>query len=274
MTQKSQSRIIRTFVYSAALVSALVTVGITAYILVRGLPNLEPSIFSVKYTSENASLFPALVNTITVVILTLLLSLPVGIGAAIYLTEYAKNKSPSVKIFRMAAETLSGIPSIVYGLFGYLFFVTALGWGYSLFAGCATLSIMILPVIIRTSEEALLAVPVSYREASFGLGAGKLRTVFKCVLPSAANGIVSGIVLGSGRVVGETAALIYTAGNVASVPKSLTGSGRTLAVHLYALWNEGLSTNQAYATAVILLLVAALVNAASGAVEKGIKKEK
>ena len=175
-------------------------------------------------------------------------------------------------MIRITAETLTGIPSIVYGLFGLLLFVTALKWQFSLLAGCCTLAIMILPVIMRTSEEALLSVPMTYREASFGLGAGKLRTVFKTVLPVAIPGIVNGIVLSVGRIIGETAALLYTAGTVAHIPNNLMGSGRTLAVHLYSLWCEGLRTEQAYATAVVLVLFVVVLNVISGKIEKTMTK--
>ena len=187
--------------------------------------------------------------------ISLLLAVPFGIGSAIYLVEYAKKGNKLVKVIRVTAETLTGIPSIVYGLFGMLFFVTALKWKFSILAGAFTLAIMILPVILRTTEEALLSVPDSYREGSFGLGAGKLRTIFKIVLPAAVPGILSGVILATGRIVGETAALIYTAGSVAKIPSSVFSSGRTLAVHMYLLANEGLHVNQAYATAVILLIL-------------------
>jgi len=197
---------------------------------------------------------------------------PFGIFAAIYLVEYAKKGSKLVKIIRITTETLQGIPSIIFGLFGLLFFSTALHWGYSLLAGAMTLVIMILPLIIRTTEEALMGVPDAYREASFGLGAGKLRTVFKVVLPSAIPGILSGVVLATGRIVGETAALIYTAGSVAKVPSSLMGSGRTLAVHMYVLSSEGLYMDQAYATAVILLIFVLVLNGVSGLCAKHLSK--
>ena len=207
-----------------------------------------------------------------VLVVSLVMAVPVGVGAAIYLAEYAKTGNIFVRIIRITAETLTGIPSIVYGLFGLLFFVTALKWQFSLLSGCCTLAIMILPVIMRTSEEALLCVPVTYREASFGLGAGKLRTVFKTVLPVAIPGIVNGIVLSVGRIIGETAALLYTAGTVAHIPINLMGSGRTLAVHLYSLWCEGLRTEQAYATAVVLLLFVILLNFISGKIETAMTK--
>ena len=198
--------------------------------------------------------------------------MPFGIFSAIFLVEYAGRGNKFVEIIRLTTETLSGIPSIVYGLFGMLFFVTACGWGFSLLAGAFTLSIMILPLIMRTTEEALKSVPDSFREGSFGLGAGKLRTVFRIVLPSAVPGILAGIILAVGRIVGETAALIYTAGTVADVPNGVMGSGRTLAVHMYNLASEGLYMDQAYATAVILLLLVVGINTLSGAVARRLTK--
>jgi len=269
-SQKGISIALHTLVTGAAVCTTLIIVGIVLYILCKGIPHLSLNLFKLKYTSENASLFPALINTLTITLITLLITIPIGVGAAIYLAEYAHRGSRLVKIIRITTETLAGIPSIVYGLFGFLFFVTTLHWGYSLIAGCCTLAIMILPVIMRTTEEALLSVSDTYREASFGLGAGKVRTIFKVVLPSAIPGIVAGIVLGMGRIVGETAALIYTAGTVAQIPPSLMGSGRTLSVHLYALWCEGLATGQSYATAVILLLMVFLLNTVSTVLEKTI----
>ena len=272
-SQGIQSAALKALVYACASVTAAVILGIVCYVLWMGAPNLSPALFARKYTSENASLFPALVNTLTVVATSLLLSTPAGVGAAIYLAEYARRGNRFVRIIRITAETLSGIPSIVYGLFGLLFFVTALHWQFSLLAGSCTLAIMILPVIMRTTEEALIAVPDAYREASFALGAGKLRTVFRVVLPSAVPGIVNGIVLGTGRVVGETAALIYTAGTVAQIPATLMGSGRTLAVHLYSLWSEGLRTEQAYAAAVVLLALVIILNGISAQIERSIKRK-
>ena len=197
---------------------------------------------------------------------------PLGILAAVYLVEYAKKGNKLVSVVRVTAETLTGIPSIVYGLFGMLFFVTALQWGYSMLAGAFTLAIMVLPVIMRTTEEALLAVPDMYREASFGLGAGRLRTIFVVILPSAVPGILSGVILAIGRIVGETAALMYTAGTVAEMPKSVMSSTRTLSVHMYTLASEGLHIDAAYATAVVLLVVVLFINWVSGRVAKMIKK--
>jgi phosphate transport system permease protein len=258
------------------LLACIITLSVLAfligYILIKGVPNLKPSLFAWEYTSENVSLMPAMVNTLIMTALALVIAVPLGVGAAIWLVEYARRGSRLVKVVRLMAETLSGIPSIVYGLFGMLFFVTALKWKYSMLAGGFTVAIMILPLIIRTTEEALRSVPDSYREGSFGLGAGRLRTVWRIVLPAAMPGILSGVILAIGRVVGETAALIYTAGTVAEIPKSLMRSGRTLAVHMYVLSSEGLHINEAYGTAVVLLVVVAGINALSAFVAKKLAK--
>jgi len=205
-------------------------------------------------------------------ILSLLIAVPFGIFSAIFLVEYSGKGNKFLEVIRLTTETLSGIPSIVYGLFGMLFFVNTLDWGFSILAGAFTLSIMILPLIMRTTEEALKSVPDSYREGSFGLGAGKLRTVFRIVLPSAVPGILAGVILAIGRIVGETAALIYTAGSVAQIPKSVMGSGRTLAVHMYHLSSEGLYMDQAYATAVILLVLVVGINTLSGMIARKLTK--
>jgi phosphate transport system permease protein len=260
-------------VMAATIITFLALVFLVGYILVKGIPNMNLGLFEFKYTSENASLMPALINTLIMTALALLIAVPIGIFSAIYLVEYAKRGNKLVAIIQTTAETLAGIPSIVYGLFGLLFFVTALGWGYSMLAGAFTLAIMILPLIMRTTEEALKSVPDTYREGSFGLGAGKLRTVFKIVLPTAVPGILAGIILATGRIVGETAALIYTAGTVADIPKNLMSSGRTLSVHMYNLASEGLYMDQAYATAVVLLIIVVVINTISSKIAKRITKE-
>lgn len=254
--------------------SAVITVStiifIVVYILANGIPNLKPELFELKYNTDNLSMLPAIINTLYLTALTLLISVPVGVFSAVFLVEYAKKDSIFVKIIRVTNETLAGIPSIVYGLFGFLAFVIARNFGYSLIAGVLTLSIMVLPVIIRTTEEALLSVDNSYREGSYGLGAGKLRTIFKIVLPSSVSGILSGVILATGRIVGETAALIYTAGTFADTATSLMSSSRTLSVHLYCLLSEGLYTEQAYATAVVLLVFVLIINGMSTMLAKKI----
>ncbi len=253
----------------SALITVTVLVFLIIYILYNGIPNLTmPGLFDWEYNSQNVSMMPAIINTVIMTALSLLLAVPLGVFSAIYLVEYAKRGNKLVKVVRITAETLSGIPSIVYGLFGYVLFVLTLDWGYTLLSGAITLAIMILPLIMRTTEEALISVPDSFREGSFGLGAGRLRTVFKIVLPSAVPGILAGVILAIGRIVGESAALIFTAGTNPVVPDSLFASTRTLSVHMYALMNEGLYTDQAYATAVVLLAVVILINALSGVAAK------
>lgn len=256
----------------SSVITFAVLIFLIAYVLINGVPYLKPSLFSLTYTSENASLMPALINTVIMTILSLLIAVPFGIFSAIFLVEYAGRGNKFVEVIRLTTETLQGIPSIVYGLFGMLFFVSTFGWGFSILAGAFTLSIMVLPLIMRSTEEALKAVPDSYREGSFGLGAGKLRTVFRIVLPSAVPGILAGVILAVGRIVGETAALIYTAGTVADIPKDVMSSGRTLAVHMYNLASEGLYMDQAYATAVILLVLVVGINALSGFLAKKLTK--
>lgn len=266
------SFIMMILVMLAAILTFTVLLFLIAYILMNGVPHLKPSLFEWEYSSDNASVMPALVNTVVMTLLSLLIAVPFGIFSAIFLVEYAGRGNKFVEVIRLTTETLSGIPSIVYGLFGMLFFVNTLDWGFSLLAGAFTLSIMILPLIMRTTEEALKAVPDSYREGSFGLGAGKLRTVFRIVLPSAIPGVLAGVILAIGRIVGETAALIYTAGTVAQIPSSVMGSGRTLAVHMYNLSSEGLYMDQAYATAVILLVLVVGINALSSVIAKKLTK--
>ena len=257
----------------AAVVTVASIIFIIIYILVNGIPNLTTDLFSLHYNSKNQSMLPSIFNTVFITLLTLLIAVPIGIFSAVFLVEYAKKGSKLVKVIRVTTETLAGIPSIVFGLFGFLAFVIALGWGYSMIAGVLTLVMMVLPTIIRTTEEALLAVPNSYREGSFGLGAGKIRTIFKIIVPTAIPGILSGVILAIGRIVGETAALIYTSGTVAETATSLTDSARTLSVHLYCLLSEGLFTNQAYATAVILLLLVVGINALSNFIAKKLAKK-
>ncbi len=266
-TRRVVSALLRSLVYLGALITTAVLLFIVGYILVNGVPYLTPSLFAWEYTSDNVSLMPALVNTLLMAALSLALAVPVGVGSAIYLVEYAPRGSRFVQIVRTTTETLQGIPSIIYGLFGMLFFVTALHWNLSLMAGACTLAIMVLPVVMRTTEEALIAVPDAYREGGFGLGAGRLRTVFRCVLPSAVPGILGGVILALGRCVGEVAALIFTAGSIAQIPNFLEQGGmalfdstRTLAVHMYVLASEGLHVNETYATAVVLLVMVVLLN--------------
>lgn len=273
------SKILRALVYMGAILTTLVLAGIVGYILINGIPHLKPSLFEWTYTSENVSLMPALIDTILMALLALALSVPTGVGAAIYLVEYARSSSRFVRAVRMTAETLQGIPSIIYGLFGLLFFTTMLGWGLSLISGACTLAIMVLPVVMRTTEEALLAVPESYKQGGFALGAGHVRTIFRCVLPSALPGIVGGVLLALGRCVGEVAALLFTAGTVAQIPDfggqgifAIFDSCRTLAVHMYVLASEGLHMDETYATAVVLLILIVILNMGANFAAKRLKR--
>lgn len=269
----------RAAVYAGALFTAAVLAGIVGYICAMGIPEFKPSLFAWEYTSENVSLVPALVNTLLMAALSLLIAVPIGVGSAIYLVEYAPRDSRFVRLVRLTAETLQGIPSIIYGLFGALFFVGACGWGLSLLSGACTLAVMVLPVVMRTTEEALLAVPDAYRQGGYGLGAGRVRTVFRCVLPSALPGILGGVILALGRCVGEVAALIFTAGSIAAIPDlvaegpaAVLDSARTLAVHMYVLSSEGLHIGETYATAVVLLVLVLLVNLATTAAARRMNK--
>ena len=267
------SLLLRILVILSAIITAGVVLFLIGYILYHGVPNLAmPGLFSWEFTAENQSMLPAIINTVIMIALTLMLAVPIGVFAAIYLVEYSKRGNRFVKIIRVTAETLSGIPSIVYGLFGYIVFVITLGWSFTLLSGVITMAIMILPLIMRTTEEALMAVPDSFREGSFGLGAGRLRTVFRIVLPSSVPGILSGVILAIGRIVGESAALIFTSGTNPVVPKSLFSSASTLSVHLYTLLNEGRYTDQAYATAVVLLIVVIIINALSSVLAKKLSR--
>lgn len=266
------SALLALLVMLATFLTFLALFFLIVYLLIKGVPHLSADLFALHYTSDNVSLFPALINTIWMTLLALLIAVPMGIFAAIFLVEYAGKGNRFVDVIRLTTETLQGIPSIVYGLFGMLFFVTKLKWGLSLLSGAFTLAIMILPLIMRTTEESLKSVPESYREGSFGLGGGKLRTIFRIVLPAAVPGILAGVILAIGRVVGETAALMYTAGTVAQIPDSVMGSGRTLALHMYVLSNEGLHTDKAYATAVVLLILVIGINTLSTVVAKKISK--
>lgn len=258
----------------AALLSVLTLAFIVVYIVIRGIPNLSPELFALEYNSENVSMLPALINTVFMAIIALVVALPIGIGAAIYLVEYAKKGSRFVGMVRLTAETLTGIPSIIYGLFGSIFFVKFCHMGLSVLSGALTLAIMVLPVVLRTTEEALKMVPDSYREGSFGLGAGKLRTISQIVLPSAIPGIMSGVILSLGRIVGESAALIYTAGTIADIATGFLSSGRTLAVHMYVISGEGLYMNQAFATAFVLLILAMILNFGADAIANFLRKDK
>src|SRR5699024_10725971 len=259
----NKSKIARGFVYFGAAVTFGVLGFIILFILINGVPHITPSLFDWNYTTENVSLMPALITTLYVIGGSLLIATPVGIFTAIYLVEYADRTKFIVKVISMATDTLAAVPSIVYGLFGFLFFVTFLGFQFSILAGILTTTIMVLPLIIRSTEEALLSVGMPLRQASFALGAGKLRTIFNVVLPVAMTGILSGVILAIGRIIGESAALIYSLGSSTNLPSTLFSSVRTLAVHMYVLSSEGFYVNEAFATAVILLILVLALNGLS-----------
>ncbi|MDP2571802.1 phosphate ABC transporter, permease protein PstA [Vibrio sp. vnigr-6D03] len=250
-------------------ISAALTVGflfwIIWYILSNGLKHVDWAFVTDNYTrtGDEQGIFPMIVSTIYMVIASIAVAAPLGIMTAIYLTEYAKVGSKLVKIIRFCTESLAGIPSIIFGLFGMTFFVAILGLGFSILSGALTLSILILPVIIRTTEEALMAVPQTFREGSYGLGASKIYTIWRLILPSAMPGILTSVILSIGRVIGESAPVFLTAGMVARIPDSLLDSGRTLTVHLYKLTTELFTVeewNQAYGTATVLIVVVLLIN--------------
>ena len=259
-------------VWTSAFLTVFILVYILVFVLIRGIPHIKPSLFSFTYTIENQSLFPAIVTTVIMIVVTLVLAVPLGVFTAIYLVEYAKRGSKFVQAIRTTSETLAGIPSIVFGLFGYIFFADWLGWGKSILAGCFTLAIMVLPLIIRTTEESLKSIPDSYREGSFSLGAGRLRTVWRVVLPPALPGVFAGIILAMGRIVGETAALVFTIGSVIKIPDNLFSQGRTLALHVLQLSSQGHYRNEAYATAVILLVLVVGINMLSTSIERKFKE--
>lgn len=270
---KITATIYRLLTYIALIIALFIIISITGYIIIKGVPALKPELFELKYNSVNGSMFPAIINTIIMVLVSLAIAIPLGVGSAIYLCEYAKKKSKFVNLVHITSETLSGIPSIIYGLFGSIFFVRLCNMGLSMWSGACTIAIMILPMIMRTSEEALLSVPLAYKMGSFGLGIGRLRTIVKIILPEALPGILSGVLLAMGRIVGETVALLFTAGSVANIAFNLSKSGRTLAVHMYALSTEGMDIDKSYATAFVLLIIVLLLNALSSFVAKKLRKE-
>ncbi len=271
---RAKSHAIKSLVYGSGGLTVAILIALISYVLIKGLANLSPELFALEYTSENGSFVPALINTLILVVLTLAIALPIGVFSAIYLVEYAKQNNILVKLIRLTTETLAGIPSIVFGLFGYIMFVNTFKLSYSMLGGAITLALMVLPVIIRSTEESLLSVPMSFREGSYALGAGKLRTIFKIVLPSASNGIFVAITLAMGRIVGETAALIFTAGTNPDIIDGLSSSGRTLAVHVYALYQEGLQIDKAYGCMVVLIVLVLFLNTLTAIFQNRYKKEK
>ena len=261
-TIKSQdflSLFLRAIIYIGVFFTLATIALIVGYILIKGIPHLSLKIFEFEYSTLNASMTPAIINTFFMILLSLVFALPFGIFGAIFLQEYAKNTSLVVALINLASQVLVGIPSILYGLFGFLAFVIYFKMGVSMLSGALTLAVMILPLILTATQESLKSVPNAYKEGSFALGAGKLRTIFVVVLPCAMSGILSGVILSIGRIIGESAALLYTSGSVAKVA-GVGDSGRTLSVHLYALLSEGQFIEQSYATAVVLLFIVVGIN--------------
>ena len=259
MTRANKDKIVLLLIYMSAIFTFLVLLWILGYIMLGGIKEINLEFLFTSPSGEDGGIFPMIITTLYLIIISIGIAAPIGILSAIYLVEYAKNER-FINVVRFATESLASVPSIIYGLFGMVFFVTFLKFGWSIISGAITVSIMILPTIIRTTEEALKSVPNSYREASLALGATKFRTIFKCVLPSAISGIVTGIILSVGRVVGETAAIYLTMGMAPYIPKSIFESGRTLSVHLYMLSKEGISFEKAFATATILIIIILIIN--------------
>ncbi|EGS1996763.1 phosphate ABC transporter permease PstA [Vibrio vulnificus] len=264
-SRQVKDNILNALVWAAAALTVGFLFWIIWYILSNGLKHVDWNFISDNYTrtGEEHGIFPMIISTIYMVVASIAVAAPLGIMTAIYLTEYAKVGSRLVKVIRFCTESLAGIPSIIFGLFGMTFFVAILGLGFSILSGALTLSILILPVIIRTTEEALMAVPQTYREGSYGLGASKIYTIWRLILPSAMPGILTSVILSIGRVIGESAPVFLTAGMVARIPDSLLDSGRTLTVHLYKLTTELFTIdewNQAYGTATVLIVVVLLIN--------------
>ncbi|MGF1698533.1 phosphate ABC transporter permease PstA [Vibrio kyushuensis] len=264
-SRQFKDNILSGFVWAAAAATVGFLFWIIWYILSNGLQHVDWAFISGDYsrTGDSQGIFPMIMSTLYMVIASIAVAAPLGIMTAIYLTEYAKVGSKLVKVIRFCTESLAGIPSIIFGLFGMTFFVVIMGFGFSILSGALTLSILILPVIIRTTEEALMAVPQTYREGSYALGAPKIYTVWRLILPSAMPGIVTSVILSIGRVIGESAPVFMTAGMVARIPDSLLDSGRTLTVHLYKLTTELFTIeewNQAYGTATVLIVVVLLIN--------------
>ena len=244
--------------------SSIITLGTMIWILIyvtsNGIGHVSWEFLTEFQEGQiEGGIFPYIISTLYIIFITILVATPIGIFSAIYLVEYAK-PGKIVRIIRFATESLAGIPSIVFGLFGLIFFVTMLGFSWSILSGALTLSIMVLPTVVRTTEESLKAVPNIYREGSLGLGASKLRTIRKVILPSALPGILTAVILSIGRIIGETAAVFLTAGTAKALPKGIMDGGRTLSVHMYYLAKEGISMDKAYATATVLILVVIVIN--------------
>lgn len=257
---------------AALTISLVALVAVVAYVVINGIDKISFNLIFGKYDPDAPTLLPALAGTLQLIAISILIAVPVGIASAVFLVEYTNNKGKFAKIVGVATETLAGIPSIVYGLFGYLIFVVFFGWGYSMLAGGITLAIMILPTVVRSTQESLLSVPGGLREGSYALGSSKVRTIFKIVLPSAASGIVTAVILAVGRVVSESAVLILTVNMVVNkVPESLMSPGTSLALDIYYFASHGYP-DEAAATALVLLVFVGILNLLAAYIGKLIKK--
>jgi phosphate transport system permease protein len=258
---KTSQKIAKFLIWTAALLVIVILVAIIIYILVKGIPMISWQFLTEipRNMGRTGGISSSIVGTLLVTAVAVIVATPFGIGTAIYLTEYTR-EGRVTRMIRFSAESLAGIPSIVYGLFGFIFFVIYLKMGWSILSGGLTMAIMILPTIIRTSEEAIRTVPQLYREVGFSLGATKWQAITRTVLPSALPGIVNGVILSIGRCVAETAAVILTAGSALRMPTSLFSPTRTMAVHFYILAREGISMENAYGTAALLIILILLLN--------------
>jgi phosphate transport system permease protein len=264
LNPRFEQKIVRTVLWLFTFITVAILVFIIVFILRKGLPAVTWEFLSKNPVDMGRSggIFSTIVGTIALTFMALLIATPLGVGTAIYLTEYTF-EGRLTRVIRFGAECLAGIPSIIFGLFGFILFVTALGFGWSILSGGLTLAFMILPTIIRTSEEAIRAVPSAYRQVSYSLGSTKWQTVGRVVLPSALPGIATGIILSIGRSIGETAAVIFTAGSALRLPSSLFSSSRTMSVHFYILAREGISMSKAYGTAAVLVIAILVINLAT-----------
>jgi len=258
---KTSQKIAKIIIWSAALLVMVILLAIVLYILVKGLPAISWQFLTEipRNMGRSGGISSSIVGTLMVTAVAVIVATPLGIGTAFYLTEYTR-EGRITRIIRFSAESLAGIPSIVYGLFGFIFFVTYLQLGWSVLSGGLTMAIMILPTIIRTSEEAIRTVPNLYREVGYSLGATKWQTITKTVFPSALPGIANGIILSIGRCVAETAAVMLTAGSALRMPTSIFSPTRTMAIHFYILAREGISPDSAYGTAALLIILIFLIN--------------
>lgn len=280
-TRRPGDKVLAFCIYLAAALTVCILVGIIGYILVKGVPHISWSFLSTSFSALDEGrngILPMIINTLYIVVITLLIVTPIGIASAIYLTQYAR-QGKLVKTIRFTTEVLSGVPSIVFGLFGYTVFCVMMGMGYSILAGCLTMTICILPTIVRTTEESLLAVPESYKEGALALGAGKTRVVLGMVLPCAMPGILTAVILGMGRIVGESAALLFTSGIATNMPDGVLShvmsSGRTLTLHLYQTATEATDPAAfqiAYATAAVLLILVFILNRLAGLLSRVLRK--